>query len=42
VVLPLEWLVSRELSLDLEAMNFVHDLVDVAAAGGDTRERLFA
>jgi len=34
--------VSRELCFDLEAMNFLHELADVAAAGGDIRERLFA
>jgi hypothetical protein len=31
----------RELRLDLETMNFLHELGEVAAAGGDIRARIF-
>ena len=33
---------SREVPPDLETMAFLHELADVAAAGGDIRVRLFA
>jgi hypothetical protein len=33
---------SRELRPDLETMNFLHELGEIAAAGGDIRERVFA
>lgn len=33
---------SRELCPDLETMNFLHELAEIAAAGGDIRERVFA
>ena len=33
---------SREVRPDLETMSFLHELADVAAAGGDIRARLFA
>jgi hypothetical protein len=33
---------SRELRADLEAMSFLHELGEIAAAGGDIRERVFA
>jgi hypothetical protein len=33
---------SRELRPDLETMNFLHELGEVAAAGGDIRTRVFA
>lgn len=33
---------SRELPPDLETMNFLAELSDLAAAGGDIRTRLFA
>jgi hypothetical protein len=33
---------SREVPPDLETMNLLHELADVAAAGGDIRARLFA
>ena len=33
---------SRELCPDVEAMNFLHELAEIAAAGGDIRERVFA
>ena len=32
---------SRELRLDLETMNFLHELGEIAAAGGDIRARVF-
>jgi hypothetical protein len=32
---------SRELCPDLESMNFLHELGEIAAAGGDIRERVF-
>jgi hypothetical protein len=32
---------SRELSPDLETMNFLHELGEIAAAGGDIRARVF-
>jgi hypothetical protein len=32
---------SREFRLDLETMNFLHELGEVAAAGGDLRARIF-
>jgi hypothetical protein len=34
--------VSSELSLDLETLSFLHELAEIAAAGGDIRERVFA
>jgi hypothetical protein len=34
--------VSSELSPDLETMNFLHELGEIAAAGGDIRARVFA
>ena len=33
---------SKEIPPDLETMSFLHELADVAAAGGDIRTRLFA
>jgi hypothetical protein len=33
--------VSRELSPDLETISFLHELGEIAAAGGDIRERVF-
>jgi hypothetical protein len=33
---------SSELSPDLETMNFLHELGEIAAAGGDIRARVFA
>jgi hypothetical protein len=33
---------SLELSPDLETMNFLHELGEIAAAGGDIRARVFA
>jgi hypothetical protein len=33
---------SREVRADLETMNLLYELADVAAAGGDIRARLFA
>jgi hypothetical protein len=33
---------SRELPPDLATMNFLHELSEVAAAGGDIRARVFA
>jgi hypothetical protein len=33
---------SRELRPDLETMNFLHELGEIAAAGGDVRARVFA
>ena len=33
---------SRELRPDLETMNFLHELGEIAAAGGDIRARVFA
>ncbi len=32
---------SRELSPDLESMKFLHELGEIAAAGGDIRMRVF-
>jgi hypothetical protein len=32
---------SSELSPDLETMNFLHELGEIAAAGGDIRARVF-
>jgi hypothetical protein len=32
---------ARELSPDLESMNLLHELAEIAAAGGDIRARLF-
>ena len=32
---------ARELPPDLESMNLLHELADIAAAGGDIRARLF-
>jgi hypothetical protein len=32
---------SRELRPDLETMNFLHELGEIAAAGGDLREHVF-
>jgi hypothetical protein len=32
---------SRELRPDLETMNFLHELGEIAATGGDIRERVF-
>jgi hypothetical protein len=32
---------SRELPPNLEAINFLHELGEIAAAGGDIRERVF-
>jgi hypothetical protein len=32
---------SRELPADLEAMGFLHELAEIAAAGGDVRARVF-
>jgi citrate lyase beta subunit len=32
---------SREVRPDLETMNFLHELGEIAAAGGDIRERVF-
>ena len=32
---------SRELRPDLATMNFLHELADVAARGGDIRARVF-
>jgi hypothetical protein len=34
--------VSRELSPDLATIEFLHELAEIAAAGGDIRERVFA
>jgi hypothetical protein len=34
-------LASRELCPDLESMNFLHELGEIAAAGGDIRRRVF-
>jgi hypothetical protein len=33
---------SRELGADLETMSFLHELGEIAAAGGDIRSRVFA
>jgi hypothetical protein len=33
---------SRECLPDLEAMSFLHELGEIAAAGGDIRSRVFA
>ena len=33
---------SRELHSDFETMSFLHELGEVAAAGGDIRARVFA
>ena len=33
---------SCELHSDLEAMNFLHEVGEIAAAGGDIRVRVFA
>jgi hypothetical protein len=33
---------SRELRPELEAMSFLHELGEIAAAGGDIRSRVFA
>ena len=33
---------SREIPPDLETVKLLHELADVAAAGGDIRARLFA
>jgi hypothetical protein len=33
---------SRELRADLETMNFLQELGEIAAAGGDIRARVFA
>jgi hypothetical protein len=32
---------SREVRPDLDTMNFLHELGEIAAAGGDIRERVF-
>jgi hypothetical protein len=32
---------SRELTPDLATMNFLHELADIAARGGDIRARVF-
>lgn len=32
---------ARELKPDLESINLLHELADIAAAGGDIRARLF-
>ena len=42
--IPLEWLQRRRASLhpDLETMNFLYELGEIAAAGGDIRSRVFA
>lgn len=34
--------VSSELSPDLETLSFLHELAEIAAAGGDIRARVFA
>jgi hypothetical protein len=34
--------VCREVIPDLETINFLHELAEIAAAGGDIRERVFA
>jgi hypothetical protein len=34
--------VTSEFRLDLEAMNFIYELDEIAAAGGDIRSRVFA
>jgi hypothetical protein len=34
--------VSSEVRPDLETMTFLHELGDIAASGGDIRERVFA
>jgi hypothetical protein len=33
--------VARELQPDLDSMNFLHELAEIAATGGDIRARLF-
>jgi hypothetical protein len=33
--------VARELQPDLEAMNLLHELAEIAATGGDIRARVF-
>jgi hypothetical protein len=33
---------SRELSPNLETMNFLHEVGEIAAGGGDIRARVFA
>ena len=33
--------VVRELQADLDSMNLLHELADIAAAGGDIRARMF-
>ena len=33
---------SRDLRPDLETLNFLQELVEIAAAGGDIRARVFA
>jgi hypothetical protein len=33
---------SREVHPDLEMLNFLHELGEIAAAGGDLRSRVFA
>ena len=35
------WTASRELCPDFEALNLLHELGEIAAAGGDVRARLF-
>jgi hypothetical protein len=34
--------VSRELACDVESMNLLHELGEIAASGGDIRARVFA
>jgi len=34
--------VSRELCPDVDTMNFLHELGEIAAGGGDIRTRVFA
>ena len=34
--------VSSEMHPDFETMNFLHELGEIAAAGGDIRARVFA
>lgn len=36
------FITSREVRPDLEAMSFLHELAEIAAAGDDIRERVFA
>ena len=36
------WTMSSEARPDLETLDFLHELGEIAAAGGDIRDRVFA